>query len=192
MKNYFNFKLLLVAAFVVTIFSCSDDRDTDDLQTIQELNSFDSANAVGESSLIPDQYIVVLNGGLTEDNTSKSYVDARTNVLNVLESILSESKMSSIEPLKVYAKSIAGATLKLSETEADLLRNDKRVKYIEQDRIVQFALPCGKPNGGPCDEPGDPTDPVDDGGGDGSSTQETPWGILRVNGVSSYTGTNVA
>ncbi|MBZ9778752.1 S8 family peptidase [Psychroflexus sp. CAK8W] len=192
MKNYFNFKLLLVAAFVVTIFSCSDDRETDDLQTIQELNSFDSANAVGESSLIPDQYIVVLNGGLTEDNTSKSYVDARTNVLNVLESILSESKMSSIEPLKVYAKSIAGATLKLSETEADLLRNDKRVKYIEQDRIVQFAPPCGTPNGGPCDEPGDPTDPVDDGGGDGSSTQETPWGIPRVNGVSSYTGTNVA
>ncbi|MFO7745230.1 MAG: S8 family peptidase [Psychroflexus sp.] len=190
MKNYFNFKFLLIASFALTLFSCSKDVDSDSLQNIQELDSFDSANAVGESSAIPDQYIVVLKNGVA-DNSSKSFTDARQNVLNIMQSILSESKVSAIEPLNVYAKSISGATLKLSKAESELLRNDKRVKYIEQDRIVQFAPPCGTPNGGPCDEPSEPTDPVDDGG-DGSSSQETPWGITRVNGASSYTGTNVA
>ena len=53
---------------------------------------------------------------------------------------------------------------------------------------MQFAPPCGTPNGGPCD--GDPGDGDDGSGGD--SGQETPYGIVRVNGVASYTGSNVA
>ena len=187
MKNYFNFKLLLVSTFALLLFSCSEETDNDSIQNIRESEGFDSVNTVGESSFIPNQYIVVLNKGVV-DNSSKSFIDARKNVLNVFESILMESKMSAIKPIQVYAKSIAGATLTLSEGQVNILRNDKRVNYIEQDRIVQFAPPCGTPNGGPCD-------PVDDGGSDGggdTSSQETPWGILRVNGVSSYTGNNVA
>ncbi|SDG64468.1 S8 family peptidase [Psychroflexus sediminis] len=189
MKHYFNFKFLLFATFALSLFSCSEEVDSDSLQNIKELDSFDSANTVGESQFIPGQYIVVLNGNLTEKNASLTSEDARGNVLDLLQTILSESKSSAtLEPVNVYARSIAGATLKLTETQADLLRKDKRVSYVEQDRIVQFAPPCGTPNGGPCD----PTDPVDDGGGGDTSSQETPWGITRVNGATGYTGTNVA
>lgn len=108
-----------------------------------------------------------------------------------MQSILSDSKTSASEIINIYSRSISGATLKINVDQVNLLRNDKRVSYVEQDRVVQFAPPCGTPNGGPCDEPTDPND----GGGDedtGSSSQETPWGITRVNGASSYSGSNVA
>ncbi|MBZ9788169.1 S8 family peptidase [Psychroflexus sp. CAK57W] len=196
MKNYFNFKFLLITTFALTLFSCSEEIDSDSLQNIEESDSFDSANTVGDSQLIPGQYIVVLNEDVAKGTASKTNAGARENVLDVLQSILSENNSSesktstSLEALNVYSKSISGATLKLSETQVEFLRKDKRVSYVEQDRIVQFAPPCGTPNGGPCD-PAEPNDPVDDGGGD-TSSQETPWGITRVNGAASYTGTNVA
>ncbi|NEV93982.1 S8 family peptidase [Psychroflexus sp. YR1-1] len=194
MKNYFNFKFLLVATFAITLFSCSEEVDSDSIQNLKEQDSFDSANTVGQSQLIPGQYIVVLKGNAAEKNDSN--LNARENVLNILQTILSESNSAenktsaNLEPVNVYSRSIAGATLKLTEAQADLLRMDERVSYVEQDRIVQFAPPCGTPNGGPCD----PTDPVDGGGdgGGGTSSQETPWGITRVNGATGYTGSNVA
>ncbi|MBT8295515.1 MAG: S8 family peptidase, partial [Gramella sp.] len=56
------------------------------------------------------------------------------------------------------------------------LRKLKEVAYIEEDRMVTYAPPSqkGKPSGG------------------GSSAQETPYGISRVNGGEAYTGSNVA
>lgn len=187
MKNNFTFKFLVIAIFALVFTSCSEEAmDSDSLQNIVELDSFDSANEVGESTPIPGQYIVVLKDE-TVDNTSKSYEEANKNVSNIFQSLLSERKGSSVEILNIYASSIFGATLKLSEAEVDILRKDKRVEFIEQDRIVQFAPPCGTPNGGPCD----PDDGGDNTNVDGPS-QVTPWGIERVNGVSSYTGTNVA
>lgn len=188
MKNHFKYNFLLIAIFALVFSSCSEEAmDSESLQNIEELDSFDSANAVGESTPISDQYIVVLKSGVV-GKTSKNNVEARENVSNIIQSLLSESKVSAVEPLNIYARSISGATLKLSAAEVNILKNDKRVKYVEQDRIVQFAPPCGTPNGGPCD----PNDGGGDGGGDGSTSQETPWGITRVNGVPSYTGTSVA
>jgi subtilisin family serine protease len=50
--------------------------------------------------------------------------------------------------------------------------------------MITFAPPCGTPKGGPCDGGG--------GGGGGSDSQETPYGITRVNGGVTYTGNGVA
>jgi subtilisin family serine protease len=69
----------------------------------------------------------------------------------------------------------------LTKAQVERLKGQKEVSYIEQDRMVVFAPPCGTPNGGPCSDP----DP-------GSGSQETPYGIARVNGVIDYTGNNVA
>jgi subtilisin family serine protease len=84
-----------------------------------------------------------------------------------------------------YNRAITGFAAELSDAQLSELRNDPRVDFIEKDRIVQFAPPCGTPNGGPCDG---------DGGDDGGDTsaQETPYGITRVNGGATYSGTNVA
>lgn len=97
-------------------------------------------------------------------------------------------RTAEVKPEQVYQKyntAIAGFAAELSKTQLDKLQNNSRVKYIEKDRIVQFAPPCGTPNGGPCE---------DDGGNDdgGSSGQEKPYGITRVNGGVTYSGSNVA
>ncbi|MEE2770874.1 MAG: S8 family serine peptidase, partial [Bacteroidota bacterium] len=76
-----------------------------------------------------------------------------------------------------------GATLKLSAADAEALRGREDVDYIEEDKIVMFAPPCGTPNGAPCDGNG--------GGGTGGS-QETPYGITRVNGGVAYGGSGIA
>lgn len=84
--------------------------------------------------------------------------------------------------LNKYNHAIAGFTAKLSNEKLEKLRNDDRIKYIEKDRVISLAPPCGTPNGGSCE---------DDGGG-GDSGQTTPWGIDRVGGAVDYTGSNVA
>jgi len=96
--------------------------------------------------------------------------------------VLAKASISSAEIVNVYSKTLSGATLKLTKSQVQQLKGKKEIAYIEQDRIVIFAPPCGTPNGGPCGEP----DP-----GTGGS-QETPYGILRVNGIANYTGTAVA
>ena len=96
--------------------------------------------------------------------------------------VLADASIYSAEILNVYSKTLSGATLKLTKAQVVQLKGKKEIAYIEQDRIVVFAPPCGTPNGGPCGQP-------DPGTG---STQETPYGILRVNGTANYTGTNVA
>ncbi|MAZ73423.1 MAG: peptidase S8 [Flavobacteriaceae bacterium] len=142
-------------------------------------------NVKGASVNIPGQYIVVYNTTVTGDLGAgrTSHQAANDAVVALTNAILGSSRQAENEILHVYSKSINGVTLRLNKKQVAMLENDSRVAFIEQDRIVQFAPPCGTPNGGPC-EPG--------GGGGGGSEQETPWGITRVNGVSNYTGSGVA
>ncbi|HSP40395.1 MAG TPA: S8 family serine peptidase, partial [Gillisia sp.] len=123
-----------------------------------------------------------------EDVASKypnNYAKAQEGMAEQTVNVLSNASIHDVEIVNVYSNSLKGATLKLSEEQVEVLRGVKEIAYIEQDRIVTFAPPtCGTGNTPPCSG---------DGGGDGgSSTQETPYGILRVNGVANYTGSNVA
>ncbi|TBW27598.1 S8 family peptidase [Gramella sp. KN1008] len=168
-------KTLGAAVFAAAfLFSCNQDSTP--------LNEKDESNMVApsDSQVIPGQYIVVFNRtdtGKASENYQKSQdrVKARTTKL------MSDAGIKG-EIVNVYSKTINGATLKLSSFDADNLRKRDEVAYVEEDRLVVFAPPCGTPNGGPCDG---------DGGG-GSEGQETPYGITRVNGGVSYSGSNVA
>lgn len=167
------------AAFLGLAFfavACSEDSESLQIEPAADELSADLTQD------IPGQYIVVYkqnNGRNYSDlNSAKKGVRAETN------RILQENAIEGAEVVHLYGKMLNGATLKISAEQADVLRSDSRVAYVEQDRIHAFAPPCGTPNGGPCDGGG--------GGDDGSTTQETPWGITRVNGVSGYTGTNKA
>lgn len=79
------------------------------------------------------------------------------------------------EVLTVYSKTINGAALKLSAEGAEALRKRKEVAYVEEDHIVALA-PGGK---------GKP-------GGGGSASQSIPYGITRVGGAATYSGSNAA
>jgi subtilisin family serine protease len=173
---------LIGAALLVSVFfySCSQDQKPTEMETTFSVNdsNFDSQNIEG-------QYIVVFNKNMIEDVNSKypeNYNKAQEAMTNQTRKVLADASINSVEIINVYSKTLSGATVKLNKAQVENLKGKKEIAYIEQDRIVVFSPPCGTPNGGPCGEP----DPGTGG------TQETPYGILRVNGVSNYTGTNVA
>ncbi|MEG9328020.1 S8 family peptidase [Salinimicrobium catena] len=165
-----------VMAFALLVFaSCSKDEATTETSPANP----EAAQAFSEP--IPGQYIVVYkeSGKLQGDHQlNKSAVRTKT------QNLLSENLISDAEILQVYSAALSGVTVRMTKNQVAKLRNSSDIAYIEQDRVLTLAPPCGTPNGGPCDDPGD--------GDGGSGSQETPYGIARVNGGVSYTGSGVA
>ena len=164
-----NIKLAILSAGL--LFACQEQNDL--LIPNQQENWSDSYE------VIPGQYIVVLND--ETGGARLSFMDYRSSQImmkDISESLLSGHQIKA-EVKRVYSKTIKGFVTKFSNDELLKLRNDNRVKYIEQDYLITLGRPPGAGRGG-------------DGGG-GSSGQEIPWGITRVNeGGDSYGGSNVA
>lgn len=132
--------------------SSEQDAGPEDVQTYQM-----------ESEPIPGQYIVVF-----EDNNLQAKSAAA--VQSAAQSLL---KSTGATPAKTYATALRGFTATgLSEEEADQLRQDPRVRLVEQDQFTTLSPP-----------------PFAGGGGDGGSDgQTTPYGITRVGGPVSGAG----
>lgn len=160
---------------VALMTSCSKDEGST-METPEDPNALTNF-----SEPIPGQYIVVYR-----DQTKMQGSPAMTKqaMQNKTQEILSERNIEGAEILGVYSSALNGAALKLTKDAVAALQKSKEVAYVEQDRIVTLAPPCGSKNGDPCDDGGDT------GGGD--SSQETPYGITRVNGGVAYTGSGVA
>lgn len=166
MKKYLLRGLVLSMLAIVAIIGCSDSTSV----------APDTENQLTEPAPIPGQYIVVLKGTekqkIVPGNVSQ-LEDIKTDIY-IRNTINSESIKNS------FNHSVVSFVAELSDEQLESLRKDENVSYIEQDRIVTFAPPCGTPKGGPCD------------GGGGSDSQETPYGITRVNGGVTYAGSGVA
>jgi len=137
----------------------------------------DNAVSHSTSQIIPGQYIVVYNtertgdaGRLFSGNRENSERFVRQKINEIFES----NKLQKPTLVQVFSQSINGVALKLSERDLAVLKADPRIAYIEEDQILTLSPPkaAAKPGG--------------------TVPQETPWGITRVNGVSNYTGSNVA
>jgi len=183
----FNFKLG-TAAVVASLFfySCSQEGE----QPVEEA-VFTELDGNFDSQVIPGQYIIVYRKGSVEDMGSKypeNYSKAQEGMVEQTKMVLSKTSIKGAEIVNVYSSTVMGATLRLSDSQVEELKGLKEIAYIEQDRIVMFAPPCGTPKGGPCE----PSNPDPEEPGDGTSTQETPYGITRVKGLSSYSGSGVA
>jgi subtilisin family serine protease len=179
---------MLVAATVFAACTQEDEMKINDSADLIEVS--DAVNG----QIIPGQYIVTYSEkttnltmrGLASPAARKEAMLSETN------NLLAEKNISKESVIAVFSETVKGFALRLNDAELKALRNDKRVAQIEPDRIVTLAPPCGTPKGGPCnDDPTEPDNP-DDGGGDGSSSQTTPYGINRVNGGVAYTGSSVA
>ncbi|WP_020402738.1 S8 family serine peptidase [Gracilimonas tropica] len=144
----------------------------------QNVNDISQDEPVNQNKTIEGQYTVVMK----DSPTGKFKVGNKMQIAQVRAEVLERAEVSEENVLNTYNNTIAGFTAKLNDGQLEKLKNDENVSYIEEDRIVIFAPPCGTPNGGACEDPGD--------GGGGS--QSTPYGITRVNGGVSYTGSNVA
>ncbi len=173
-KYYSGFAAALALTAMV---SCSQD-ETPNSATPEEPQA-----AQSYSEIIPGQYIVVYReaGKMSGDHHLNSM-----QVQQKTQTVLTMNEVEGAEIVNVYSAALSGVTLKMSKSAALKLSKSKDVAYVEQDRIVALAPPCGTKNGEPC---------PDDGGGDtggGTGTQTTPYGITRVNGGVAYTGSNVA
>lgn len=147
-----------------------------DQSTNVESESVDEPQlSAAASGVIPGQFIVVFKNIPTKDLDQSQRALA---VGNTIQTMAADYQIQDEAIKSKYQYSVNGFTAKLSDEQLENLRNDDRVDYIEQDRIVAFAPPCGTPNGGPCD-------------GDGGDTggQTTPYGITRVGGGASSSGT---
>ncbi|MEX0844750.1 MAG: S8 family peptidase [Balneolaceae bacterium] len=150
-------------------------------QNVTEVADSDDLN---QDRIIEGQYIVVMQ----PSETAQFKIGNFEQVDNERNKIIADANISIEHILNRYNSTIAGFAAQLSDEQVDRLRNNKSVKYIEKDKIYTFAPPCGTPRGGPCED--DPDDGDDGGGGD--SNQDTPYGITRVNGGVTYSGSNVA
>ncbi|AVR44005.1 peptidase S8 [Christiangramia fulva] len=172
-------KMLVVAVFTSTlIVSCSQE------PTETVVNKSTPAEAISDPDIIPGQYIVVFNTNVTgnEAKAMANYSKSQELVKSKTALMIQDAGINA-EILSVYSKTINGALLKMDAKQADMLSKRKEVSYVEKDRLVVLAPPCGTPMN-PCSGGG--------GGTGGSSGQQKPYGITRVNGGATYTGSHVA
>ncbi|WP_431162097.1 S8 family serine peptidase [Flagellimonas beolgyonensis] len=176
--------MALVASTGLILFSCSDDGQTE-LENIENqiaVPEIEEAVLFNQGSYeIEGSYIIVFNKKVTGDVGAKfpnDYTSAKSAVKQLATDVLGSLQMKGEAINNVYSKSLMGVSASMTAEQAAKLANDNRVAYIEKDQMFTLAPPPGKGPGG--------------GGGGGSTGQETPWGIARVNGGTSYTGNNVA
>ncbi|WP_276499218.1 S8 family serine peptidase [Pontibacter litorisediminis] len=168
MKNKVHFKSvmrsLMLGAAAVT-FSCTftacDNESVDAADPAAELQATSENGAI-----IPNQYIVVYKDGanlrLSEATTYAQRVEM---VRDFSKNILAENGISNFKVEQAYGQAIKGAALQLTADQAETLRRDPRVDYVEPDRVVMLAKPGT-------------------GGGGGSAGQTVPYGITRVGSAS--------
>ena len=185
MKHSFLKRMAVLAGAGIVLFSCTDDTftqdETLDLQNVLEEPSEAAVFNQG-SYVIEGSYIVVFNRKVTGDVGARygdDYQAANAAVKDMATKILGGLQLKGEAIEHVYSKTLTGVSVSMTEEQAAELMADERVAYVEKDQMFTLAPPPGKGPGG--------------GGNDGgSAAQETPWGITRVNGGATYTGTNVA
>lgn len=138
----------------------------------EEVNIID--NQVGD--MIAGSYIVVFEDGAKSNLQGRSVLEAQAFVADMAEGMIPETA----ELGNVYSSALVGFSVEgLSIAQANFIASLPNVKYVEQDRMVTLAPPCGTPKGGPCAPPEPPA-------------QTTPYGTPRVGGGGAYNGSAVA
>lgn len=171
-KNTFTNKFALTAlAAVVGLASCQ----TDELETQVDEKSIVETSA---SQAIEGQYIVVLKKGAVNSRIASidDYEERNDAMKSMIMSMFANARLSEDVISNVYSSSVYGFAAQLDETMLARIKKNENVDYVEQDQMVTFAPPWER----------------DDSDGGGSTNQETPYGITRVNGGATYTGSGVA
>ncbi len=169
MKNFKLSSFLKVFAFTALILGgCQADMD---------VKAPDSFVKTTEQSL-DNSYIVMYKSQSSSNQKSDlSYREKIELSKNESLQMLRTANIPAENITHVYGGVITGFSAVINNAEQlSALQNDSRVVSIEKDRLIILAPPSGK---GP-------------GGGSTSPAQETPWGIARVNGGVTYTGSGVA
>ncbi|MBB6328744.1 subtilisin family serine protease [Algoriphagus iocasae] len=128
--------------------------------------------------IIPGQYIVTLHSTGLNFRKDMSYVAVQAAMRKTGNELLAKYRIAEENLGYVYGSTIEGFSVNLTEDQAEILAKDPSIKSVESDRVIALAPPPGKGPGG--------------GGGGGSASQQIPYGILRVGGGDTYTGSKKA
>ena len=159
----------MAMALSVAVFHSCNEPLTEDF-TSDELSL--------KSASVAKSYIVVLNDAELNAELSnlKGYEMRQQAAQKAAEKIMKRTGIIDGELGFVYGTAIKGFSVKIAPGQLKKLENDPSVSYIEEDQVVTLVLPDVKPYKG---KPG---------GGAGSTDQQVPWGITRVNGGVSGVG----
>ena len=135
MKKYLLRGLVLSVLAIVAIIGCSDSTSI----------APETEENITEPSPIQGQYIVVLKGS----GKNKLVPGQISQIETVRNEIIDRNRISSELIKNKFNHALPAFVAELSDEQLEKLKKDKNVSYIEQDRIVSFAPPCGTPNGGP-------------------------------------------
>lgn len=159
-----NFNSLLLALIVVLLFTqCQDN-----LESLTDLPETSDYVSYGRSQANQNKYIVILNPDEADSGNSSAIAVKGKGLLKKIGAPVTMDE--------VYSSSIQGFTAHLSPGQVKKLKKQSLILNVEKDQVISLGKPTksGKPGGG------------------GTTPQETPWGISRVNGGITYTGSNVA
>ena len=181
MRNAFLRLTVLVAIVIFGAYAC--DQPTNNLD--QEKSSESQVDAKvqdikdKQGQPIEGQYIIAFKEGkakLTAEATTRQ-ISAMMDDYNIQSSAVSNR----------YEHSLKGFTAELDDSQLEKIKNDERVDYVEQNRIVILSPPeINGSNPWWCIYfPNDPQC-TDNGGGGG---QSTPYGINRIGGPTASSGT---
>ena len=165
-KNFF----LSLSLIILLVTSCTKNEDS--LNVRDNSLNVNTTSSFLKNAAISGRYIVVLkqDAGIAplDVKVKNDHVKAKANGL------LKKYEISgSVE--EVYETALEGFAVKMAPGQLAKLEKDSLVSYVEEDQ--EFTID-GKRVTKPI------TTPV--------STQTVPWGITRVGGGATYTGTNVA
>lgn len=169
-KNIFTKKLAVATvAAMVGLSACQTDEFSN------EVNE-DALAGTSSSQVIDGQYIIVLKKGAVNGRVdlSGNYAERTANMKSAIMSMFSNARLSEDAIANVYSSTVYGFSAKLDAGTLARLQKDSNVDYVEQDRMVMLAPPWES-----------------DGGG-GSTGEEVPYGITRVGGGATYTGSSIA
>ncbi len=167
-KKLVGFLLVLLVLIFAIVVGCENAATT--------VESVDQAVSVPETGTpIEGSYVVVFKDQ-SIINSDASFSKAQEEMQMLAAEVLADNNISTNAVSMVYSSALAGFAAKISADEADVLREDPRIGYIEQDMVI---------NGGPRWRWDDDDDPEPE-------TQTIPWGITRVGGAVTYTGSHVA
>ncbi|MCB0394673.1 MAG: S8 family peptidase, partial [Bdellovibrionales bacterium] len=109
---------------------------------------FKNSNSTKTNSKVSERYIVVFReNSISSFGVQKQSVEARAGVIQSLAAGIASSH--GIEaPKHVYAYTIGGGAYDLSEGQAENLRSDPRVAYVEKDQVISIRNVQSNPEWG--------------------------------------------
>lgn len=158
MKRFMNlYSIVALILGLLMLFSCSRITTPLDSQDEQQLQSVENGTP------IPGQYIIIL-GDATQGFSKAAAVQ------QIATQIMADHSISNYTLGYIYHNSITGFSVHMDDAAVAKLKGDKRIKIIEQDKVISL----GKPSWA--------------GGGGNSQGQTVPWGVTRVGGPFDGTG----